>query len=71
MFVLGGKKYQFLYTKGMKAYVKEGIKKNPTIPSWFSEQMPLSFDSAVEIGKFRKMELFSFFKFCLPHYVFM
>ena len=55
VFVLGGKKYQFLYTKGMKAYVKEGIKKNPTIPSWFSEQMPLSFDSAVEIGKFRKM----------------
>jgi len=53
VFVLGGKKYQFLYTKGMKAYVKEGIKKNPTIPSWFSEQMPLSFDSAVEIGKFR------------------
>ncbi len=55
VFVLGGKKYQFLYTKGMKAYVKDGIKRNPTIPSWFSEQMPLSFDSAVEIGKFRKM----------------
>jgi ATP-dependent Lhr-like helicase len=55
VFVLGGRKYQFLYTKGMKAYVKDGIKRNPTIPSWFSEQMPLSFDSAVEIGKFRKM----------------
>ncbi len=55
VFVLGGKKYQFIYTKGMKAYVKSGIKRNPTIPSWFSEQLPLSFDSALEIGKFRKM----------------
>jgi ATP-dependent helicase Lhr and Lhr-like helicase len=55
VFVLGGKKYQFMYTKGMKAYVRAGIKRNPTIPSWFSEMLPLSFDSALEIGKFRKM----------------
>ena len=55
VFVLGGKKYQFLYTKGMKAYVKAGIKKDPTIPSWFSEQLPLSFDSALEIQRFRKL----------------
>jgi len=55
VFVLGGKKYQFLYTKGMKVYVKAGIKKNPTIPSWFSEMLPLSFDSAMEIQRFRKL----------------
>ncbi len=55
VFVLGGKKYQFMFTRGMKAYVKEGIRRNPTIPSWFSEQLPLSFDSALEIGKFRRM----------------
>ena len=55
VFVLGGKKYQFMYTKGMKAYVRSGIKKNPTIPSWFSEMLPLSFDSALEIGRFRKL----------------
>jgi len=55
VFVLGGRKYQFLYTRGMKAYVKSGIKRNPTIPSWFSEQLPLSFDSALEIGRFRKL----------------
>lgn len=55
VFVLGGKKYQFMYTKGMKAYVKVGVKKNPTIPSWFSEQLPLSFDSALEINKFRML----------------
>jgi ATP-dependent Lhr-like helicase len=55
VFVLGGMKYQFLYTRGMKAYVKAGVKKNPTIPSWFSEMLPLSFDSALEIGRFRKL----------------
>lgn len=55
VFVLGGKKYQFLYTKGMKVYVKAGVKKNPTIPSWFSEMLPLSFDSAMEIQRFRKL----------------
>ena len=55
VFVLGGKKYQFMFTRGMKLYVRAGIKRNPTIPSWFSEQLPLSFDTALEIGKFRKM----------------
>ena len=55
VFVLGGKKYQFMYTKGMNIYVRGGIKKNPTIPSWFSEMLPLSFDSAVEISRFRKL----------------
>ncbi|MEK6873126.1 MAG: ATP-dependent helicase [Nanoarchaeota archaeon] len=55
VFVLGGRKYQFMFTRGMKAYVRAGIKRNPTIPSWFSEQLPLSFESALEINKFRKM----------------
>ncbi|MBR9704179.1 ATP-dependent helicase [Candidatus Pacearchaeota archaeon] len=55
VFVLGGKKYQFMYTKGMKAYVRGGIKRNPTIPSWFSEMLPLSFESALEIIRFRKL----------------
>jgi len=53
VFVLGGKKYQFMHTKGMKAYVRANVRRNPTIPSWFSEMLPLSFDSALEIGKFR------------------
>ena len=53
IFVLGGQKYQFLYTRGMKAYVKSDISRNPTIPSWFSEMLPLSFDLAIDIGKFR------------------
>ena len=55
IFVLGGQKYQFLFSRGMKAYVKAGITRNPTIPSWFSEMLPLHFDAALEIGKFRRL----------------
>jgi ATP-dependent helicase Lhr and Lhr-like helicase len=55
VFVLGGQKYQYLYSKGMKAFVRTDVSKNPTIPSWFSEMLPLSFDVAVEIGKFRRL----------------
>ena len=55
VFVLGGQKYQFLYSRGMKAFVKSDVSKNPTIPSWFCEQLPLTFDVALEIGKFRKL----------------
>jgi ATP-dependent Lhr-like helicase len=54
VFVLGGSKYAYLYPKGMNLYVKSAPDKNPTIPSWFSETLPLSFDSAIEISKFRK-----------------
>ncbi|GIU68235.1 MAG: ATP-dependent helicase [Candidatus Pacearchaeota archaeon] len=55
VFVLGGKKYLYRYTRGMNLYVTPEIKRNPTIPSWFSEMLPLSFDSALEINKFRKL----------------
>jgi len=55
IFALGGIKYQYLFSRGMKAYVKAGVTKNPTIPSWFSEQLPLSFDVALEIGRFRRL----------------
>ncbi|RMD66519.1 ATP-dependent helicase [Candidatus Pacearchaeota archaeon] len=61
VFVLGGEKYQFMFARGMKAYVRADISQNPTIPSWVSEMLPLSFDSALEIARFRKLmsELFS------------
>ncbi|MDO8517521.1 MAG: ATP-dependent helicase [Nanoarchaeota archaeon] len=55
VFVLGGNKYQFLYTKGMNIYVKSAEGKRPTIPSWFSEVLPLTFDAAISISKFRKL----------------
>jgi len=55
VFVLGGKKYLYLYTRGMNVYVKSDVQRSPTIPSWFSEMLPLSFDSAIEINKFRTL----------------
>jgi ATP-dependent Lhr-like helicase len=55
IFVLGGQKYQFLFARGMKAFVRAGITKNPTIPSWFSEMLPLNFELARSIGRFRKL----------------
>lgn len=55
VFVLGGQKYQFLYSRGMKAFVKGDVTKNPTIPSWFSEMLPLHFEVAMDIGRFRRL----------------
>jgi ATP-dependent Lhr-like helicase len=55
VFVLGGGRYEFLYTRGMNAYVKSSVHRQPTIPSWFSEMLPLSFDLAMSIQKFRKL----------------
>ena len=55
VFVLGGQKYEYIHTRGMNLYVKPALHKNPTIPSWFSEMLPLSFDSAIEINKFRTL----------------
>ncbi len=54
VFVLGGKKYSYAYSRGMNLYVRPAPTKSPTIPSWFSETLPLSFDSALEISIFRK-----------------
>jgi ATP-dependent Lhr-like helicase len=55
VFVLGGQKYQFLYSKGMKAYVNASVSQPPTIPSWSSEMLPLSFDLAMAIQRFRRL----------------
>ncbi len=53
-FVLGGKVYEFVRSKGMKAYVRPAFEQKPTIPSWFSEMLPLSYDLALKIGGFRR-----------------
>ena len=51
-FVLGGRTYRFNYAKGMTINVSPASGP-PTIPSWFSQQLPLSFDLAMDIQKFR------------------
>ncbi|MCL5427591.1 MAG: ATP-dependent helicase [Candidatus Marsarchaeota archaeon] len=54
VFALGGKIYRFEYAKVMKAYVSDAAGQVPTIPPWYSEQLPLTYELAVEIGKFRE-----------------
>lgn len=55
VFVLGGEKYVFLYSRGMTIQVRHEEKRPPTVPSWVSEMLPLSFDLAMEIQRFRKL----------------
>lgn len=53
-FVLGGDVYQFKFARGTVAQVSSASGQKPTIPSWFSESLPLSFDLAMGIQRFRK-----------------
>ncbi|MEA3430736.1 MAG: ATP-dependent helicase [Nanoarchaeota archaeon] len=53
IFVLGGDTYIFKYAKGMVAQVMSALGKKPTVPSWFSEMLPLSFDLGVAISRFK------------------
>ncbi|PKP52803.1 MAG: hypothetical protein CVT90_02505, partial [Candidatus Altiarchaeales archaeon HGW-Altiarchaeales-3] len=52
IFVLGGKIYRFNYMRGMTAQITPATGP-PTVPSWFSEQLPLSYGLASEILRFR------------------
>ncbi len=54
VFTLGGRLYRFEHSRGMKTFVTEAKDSTPTIPPWFSEQLPLSYELAIEIGKFRE-----------------
>ena len=53
VFVLGGRTYQFIRSGGMRAIVRRVEHQRPTVPSWFSEMLPLAYDSAVEVSSFR------------------
>ncbi len=55
IFVLGGNTYRFKFSRGMVAQVDRCYESPPTVPSWVSEMLPLSFDLAMEIGKFRRL----------------
>ncbi len=53
LFVLGGHTFKFNYSRGMTVQVSSAGSRSPTVPSWFSEQLPLSFGLASDIQKFR------------------
>jgi len=52
VFVLGGSNYEYSYRRGSKVYV-DPTSARPTVPSWFSERLPLSYDLGREIVDFQ------------------
>ena len=53
VFVIGGQRFEFSYRRGSKVYV-DRTNARPTVPSWYSERLPLSFDLAREILAFQR-----------------
>ena len=53
IFVLGGKTYEFKKARQVTAFVQPVKEKRPTVPAWFSEMLPLSFELAQKIQEFR------------------
>jgi ATP-dependent Lhr-like helicase len=53
VFVLGGSNFEFKYRRGSKVYV-DPTNARPTVPSWFSERLPLSYDLGREILAFQR-----------------
>lgn len=54
VFILGGQRYMFAYRRGGKLYV-DPTTDRPTIPSWFSEKLPLSFDLGLHVLRFKEV----------------
>lgn len=54
VFVLGGNTYRFNYARGMTVQVTPVPGRVPTVPSWFSQMLPLSYDLSLSIQKFRR-----------------
>lgn len=53
VFVLGGRSYEFIKTKGTTVLVKSAGGKKPTVPSWTGEMLPRSFDLSLAVAEFR------------------
>jgi ATP-dependent Lhr-like helicase len=56
VFVLGGEHFEYRYRRGSKVYV-DRTSGRPTVPSWFSERLPLSYDLGREILAFQRQLL--------------
>ena len=53
IFVLAGRTFRFLRAKGNKVYVEPADGLKPTVPTWISELLPLSFDLGEAISRYR------------------
>ncbi len=54
IFVLGGRTYKVVAIHPTHIVVIPAEGEKPTVPSWFSEMLPLAYDSAIEVGRFRR-----------------
>ena len=52
VFVLGGSNFEYNYRRGSKVYV-DRTAASPTVPSWFSERLPLAYDLGCEVLAFQ------------------
>ncbi|QLG48719.1 ATP-dependent helicase [Natrinema halophilum] len=52
VFILGGNHFEYRYRRGSKVYV-DRTSARPTVPSWYSERLPLSYDLGCEILGFQ------------------
>lgn len=57
IFLLGGRPYKCIKSRLMKLIVEPAEGEKPTVPQWFSEMLPLSYDLANMIDEFRIREL--------------
>jgi ATP-dependent Lhr-like helicase len=53
VFVVGGERFAFRYRRGSKVYV-DRTDARPTVPTWYSERLPLSVDLARAIRTFQR-----------------
>ncbi|MCL9813158.1 ATP-dependent helicase [Natranaeroarchaeum aerophilus] len=53
VFVLGGSNFEYRYRRGSKVYV-DRTSARPTVPSWYSERLPLSYDLGKEVLRFQR-----------------
>jgi len=53
VFVLGGSNFEYRYRRGSKVYV-DRTSASPTVPSWFSERLPLAYDLGCEVLAFQE-----------------
>ncbi|MFD1565036.1 ATP-dependent helicase [Haloarchaeobius amylolyticus] len=53
VFVLGGDHFEYRYRRGSKVYV-DRTSARPTVPSWYSERLPLSYDLGRKILAFQR-----------------
>lgn len=54
VFILGGRTFRFVESRGSFVVVERAEGQRPTVPAWFSEMLPLAFDSAILVGGFRR-----------------